>query len=118
MAEAQTKKRRQLDAMVHQVLLFGGGLAALLLLSAVIAAVIERQPLAHTALSPREAWESLRGLHAGGLASVGLLILIFTPVVRVVGSVVVFIVERDYRYALVTFTVLSLMLAGFLLGHG
>lgn len=112
------RERRELDAMVHRVLLVGGAAAALFLLSAVLAAMVERRPLARSGLSPAYAWRSLQALHPGGLASVGLIVLIFTPVIRVLGSVVVFVIERDFRHALIALLVLSLMVASFLLGHG
>ncbi len=111
-------RKRELDKAVHGVLLVGGALSAILLLAAVALSIVERRPLSDVALSPAHAWRSLLSAHPGGLASLGLILLILTPVVRVLGSVVVFFHEGDHRYAAVTLVVLALMVASFLLGHG
>jgi uncharacterized membrane protein len=66
---------------------------------------------------------SLRAV-AGGVARgrpvavvfLGLLLLIFTPILRVVGAGVYFAVAGERRYALVAFLVLVLLLLGFVLG--
>jgi uncharacterized membrane protein len=50
--------------------------------------------------------------------SLGLMILMATPAIRVLGSVIVFLWERDWRYAAITLLVLSVMIASVLLGRG
>lgn len=70
------------------------------------------------------AWpRSLGGVFEGALASrpyalilCGLLLLIATPIVRVVLSVVTFLIEGDYQYVLITLGVLAVLLLSFLLG--
>lgn len=52
---------------------------------------------------------ALRNLN---LIQFGLLILIATPVLRVVFSLVVFVVKRDRLYALITAVVLTILLVG------
>lgn len=111
-------ERRELDGLVHRVLLVGGVMATMLLVAAVMASLIERRPLARNALSPIAAIRSLAHVHPGGLASLGLVVLILTPVARVIGSLVVFLYERELRFALVTLAVLALMVVSFLLGSG
>ena len=51
-----------------------------------------------------------------GLLALGLLVLIATPILRVLGSVIGFIVERDWRYALITSIVFLIVVASILLG--
>ena len=46
------------------------------------------------------------------------LVLIGTPILRVVGSVVVFVYERDWRFAAVTGVVLLVMLVSVVVGQG
>lgn len=58
--------------------------------SAVVAAVLELRPI--------------------GIAQVGLLVLVATPVVRVMASVVAFVLERDRLYAAITLGVLAILL--------
>ena len=48
--------------------------------------------------------------------SLGLLVLVATPFVRVAGSIVAFALERDRRYVLVTAVVLAVMCLGVVLG--
>lgn len=58
--------------------------------SVVVAAVLELRPI--------------------GIAQVGLLVLVATPVVRVMASVVAFVLERDRLYAAITLGVLAILL--------
>jgi uncharacterized membrane protein len=57
----------------------------------------------------------LRG-HGQATVALGLIILIWTPIVRVAVSVVVFFLEQDRFYVAVTTTVLLVLLASFVLG--
>jgi uncharacterized membrane protein len=54
--------------------------------------------------------ESLLALRPVGIAQLGLLVLIATPVVRVAASVVAFVLEDDRLYAGITFAVLVILL--------
>jgi uncharacterized membrane protein len=58
--------------------------------------------------------------HADPLSVVtlGLVVLLATPVVRVAVSIVAFGLERDWRYVAITVTVLVILVASFLLGRG
>jgi uncharacterized membrane protein len=59
----------------------------------------------------------LEGLVAGSgsaIIQVGLLLLIATPVARVVFAIVAFAVERDLLYVAISLTVLGVLLAGLL----
>jgi len=53
---------------------------------------------------------SLRELRPIAFAQAGLLVLIATPVVRVMASVVAFVLERDRLYAAITIVVLAILL--------
>ncbi|HTU88549.1 MAG TPA: DUF1634 domain-containing protein [Gemmataceae bacterium] len=61
-------------------------------------------------------------LHPLGLIMLGLLLLIATPVARVIFSVASFVLQRDYLYVLFTLLVLSVLLyslfSGYLTGQG
>jgi uncharacterized membrane protein len=52
----------------------------------------------------------LRELRPVALAQAGLLVLIATPVVRVIASVVAFVLEGDRLYAAITMVVLAILL--------
>lgn len=53
-----------------------------------------------------------------GLIQLGLLILIATPIARVVFSVFAFLYQRDWIYVIVTLVVLGLLFYSLLGGHG
>ena len=57
-------------------------------------------------------------LRGRGLIQLGLLILIATPIVRVAFSVVAFLYQRDWTYAVVTLMVLGLLVYSRLGAHG
>ncbi len=52
-----------------------------------------------------------------GVIQLGLLLLIATPVARVIFSVIAFILQRDYTYVLVTLIVLGVLLYSLTLGR-
>jgi len=54
--------------------------------------------------------------HARGLIQLGLLVLIATPIARVVFAVFAFLYQRDWKYVVFTLIVLGLLLYS-LLGH-
>jgi uncharacterized membrane protein len=61
----------------------------------------------------------VRGVgHGNGpaLVMLGLLLLIATPVLRVMVSVISFAVERDRRFVLITLTVLIVLIGSFAVG--
>jgi uncharacterized membrane protein len=70
---------------------------------------------------PHTASDVFRGLaHHDPVAviSLGLLVLLLTPVLRVLVSVVTFALEHDWRYTGITLLVFFILLASFLLGRG
>jgi uncharacterized membrane protein len=60
----------------------------------------------------------VRDLRGQSIATLGILLLIATPVVRVAISVVVFAAQRDRRYVLITAVVLALLLTSLIQGLG
>lgn len=56
-------------------------------------------------------------LDAGGLVTAGLLVLIVTPIARVALSLVLFAIERDRAFVVLTVVVLVMLSASFALGH-
>jgi uncharacterized membrane protein len=56
-------------------------------------------------------------LHGASIIQLGLLLLIATPVARVVFSAIGFVIERDYLYVVLTLIVLSVLLYS-LIGSG
>jgi len=50
------------------------------------------------------------------VAAAGLLVLLVTPVLRIVAACLQFLHERDFRYALVSFGVLAIVVLAYVLG--
>ncbi len=59
--------------------------------------------------SPASIWATARTFTGRGVIQFGLLVLISTPIVRVLLSVIGFVRERDWMYVLITLTVFSLL---------
>ena len=57
-------------------------------------------------------------LHGRGLIQFGLLILIATPIARVIFSVFAFLYQRDWTYVLVTLIVLAILIYSLFGQHG
>jgi uncharacterized membrane protein len=71
-----------------------------------VGAPAETTPLTDFASMPA----SLAAVRPVGIAQLGLLVLIATPVVRVAASVIAFLLEGDRLYAGITFAVLVILL--------
>jgi uncharacterized membrane protein len=61
-------------------------------------------------------WQGLQMGNPLAVIMAGLLVLLATPVLRVAVSVVAFALEGDLRYVTITFLVLLVLLASFVLG--
>ncbi len=66
--------------------------------------------------TPGEVLAGLAQFKPYAFIALGLLLLIATPVIRVAASVVIFLIERDYAYVLITLFVLLILVVSFLLG--
>ena len=62
-------------------------------------------------------WDSTRQLRGEAIVTIGLLILMATPVVRVAVSILAFTNHRDRTYALITAAVFCLLLLSLVLGR-
>lgn len=109
---------RDLNDTVHRILVIGLVISTVSLLIGVILDLVMGQSLSTVALMPREALAAVLDLQPSGFLALGLLVLLITPVVRVIGSIVVFVWEHDWRYALVTGFVLVIMTMSIIVGQG
>jgi uncharacterized membrane protein len=72
-------------------------------------------PAAKSSLDLSGIVRNAAALNSLGIIQLGLLVLIATPIVRVILSVIAFVLERDFLYAVVTSIVLAVLLYSFLL---
>ncbi len=96
------------------LVLRGGSLAATVVMAAGLVLTIARGPApplesarrTPVALLPR----AVARLHPVAVTELGVFLLILTPIVRVLVAVVMFALERDVRYVLISLGVLAILL--------
>ncbi len=106
-----------LNEIMHQLLVVGLIASVLFMVTGIVIDLIRHRALPTTVLPLSEAFSRTLHLRASGFFSIGLLLLILTPFLRVLGSLLVFIWERDWRYA-ITLLVFIIMLISILVGEG
>ena len=106
------------ETLISWLLRIGVGISATLAVIGMIVIVVHHPQ--HVTGRPmhnvREIVNAIRAGHGQGIAMLGLLLLIATPVARVAVSIVLFARERDYTFVLITSTVLALLILSFVLG--
>jgi len=127
MASMNYEAERHMDAVMGRVLQVGVSFAAaLVFVGGVVYLARHAMPAMdyrHFQGEPEEyrtVWGILReaaGLSGRGLIQLGLLVLIATPVARVVFSVYAFLRQRDRTYVVVTLIVLGILCHGLFGGH-
>ncbi len=63
-------------------------------------------------------WKSLIHFEGMGIIQLGILLLIFTPVVRIIFALAGYLKERDFTYVIISLIVLGIILFSFLMGYG
>jgi uncharacterized membrane protein len=101
-----------------RAILLAGIATSVALMAAGLVLGVARGTMLPRAMLPLSALPSARvHLDPAAYVSLGLIVLVATPFVRVVGSLVAFAVARDRAYVLITATVLVVMCLGVLLGR-
>jgi uncharacterized membrane protein len=110
------RRAANIDTVVHHTLVAGVVFGLVLLVAGIVLGVAGRGGLAvHSLKAPAALHAALR-LRATGFYSLGLLALILTPFIRVVGSIVAFATARDWRFVAITAAVLAVMVASIVVG--
>ncbi len=109
---------RDLNAAVHPILVVGLGISTALLLVGIALELLSGGSLPTVTLAPGVALAAALHVRPSGFISLGLLVLMATPILRVMGSVLVFMVERDWLYMGVTLFVLAVMVVSIIVGRG
>ena len=121
---ARTTLDKPLEIVIGHTLRVGVIAAAVLVLTGGVYYLIETAntpadyhtfyPAAKHSLDLSAIVQNALALNSLGVIQVGLLVLIATPIVRVILSVVAFALERDLLYVAVTVIVLAVLLYSFL----
>ena len=61
-------------------------------------------------------WQSLMKFEGMAIIQLGILLLILTPLVRIIFALAGYIKEKDYTYVIISLIVLGIMLVSFLMG--
>ena len=115
-ADRRSGRRATIDTVVHHTLVAGVVTGLALLLVGLALTVAGRGGLAVASLKAPAAVRAAVHLRAAGFYSLGLLALILTPFVRVLGSIVAFAAAREWRFVAVTSAVLLVMLVSIAIG--
>jgi uncharacterized membrane protein len=116
-APAPKHQMTAIERMVNRVLVVGVALAVALMAAGLILGVVDGQGLPSHVVSLAGLPSLLGELDPAAYLSLGLMVLIATPFVRVGGSIVAFAREHDRRYTLITSVVLVVMCLGVALGR-
>jgi uncharacterized membrane protein len=104
------------ERTIRWILLCGIALSVALMGAGLVLGVARGAGIPRGVVPLTEIPGALVALRPAAYLSLGLIVLIGTPFVRVAGSLVIFVRERDGRYVLVTATVLGVMCLGVVLG--
>ena len=108
----------EINAVVHRVLILGLGLSTALMLFGLALELIQHGKLPDAMVPLDQIFTQFAALQPAAFLSLGLLTLIATPILRVIGSIIGFVYERDWRYALVTLAVLLVVILSIFIGRG
>ncbi len=117
--ERQTaQEQHDLNEAVHGILIVGLAISTVLMLIGVFGDLLFNRTMPTAEPDPAQILQRIIELRPSGFMSLGLLVLLATPIVRVVGSIFAFAYERDWRFAGITLLVLTIVLSSILLGRG
>ena len=114
---AHTHHMDPVERTIRAILLAGIAASVALMAAGLVLGVARGTMLPRAMIPLADLPAALARLDPAAYVSLGLIVLVATPFVRVVGSLVAFAVERDRAYVLITATVLVVMCAGVLLGR-
>lgn len=112
------KRQHDLNHVVHQVLIIGLVISTVLMVGGVVLDTFLQREIPQTVPNVRDVLQRVLALRPSGFLALGLLVLIATPILRVIGSIGAFMYEREWRYAAITIFVLTVMIVSIMLGHG
>ncbi len=106
-----------IERMVSRVLTIGIAVSVTLMAIGLILGFFDRQGTPTHVVPLADLPSLLRSFDPAAYLSLGLIVLIATPFVRVLGSIVAFARQRDRRYVLITAVVLVVMCLSVVLGR-
>ena len=111
------QEKHDLESVIQKLLVIGVLLSSTLMLTGFILGIVQGVVVPSQVPNITAVPAEVLALHPIGFMALGLLVLIATPIVRVFFSVLGFLYERDWRYALVTLIVFIIVLTSIFLGR-
>jgi uncharacterized membrane protein len=105
-----------IERMVSRVLKAGIAVAVALMAVGLVLSVLDEERIPAHVVPLADLPALLGHLDPAAYLSLGLIVLIATPFVRVAGSIIAFARERDLRYVLITAAVFAVMCLSVVLG--
>jgi uncharacterized membrane protein len=108
-----------LELIISSILRIGVYLSAAVIFVGLVVIFMTGQtgyPLGIFPTSVGSVFTGLIAFKAAAIISFGLFLLIATPIFRVASSLVVFLIEKDYLYTIITLIVLTILLSSLFLG--
>lgn len=112
----KSEEQKSFDESLHKLLIIGLILSVALILFGLMLAWVTHQSVPAQVLPLGEIVANISSMNAAGFLSLGLLVLIATPIVRVITSFVSFLIEKDWRFAAITLVVIVTVFVSILLG--
>jgi uncharacterized membrane protein len=106
-----------IERMVSRVLKAGIAIAVAFMAVGLVLSLFDQEGLPSHVVPLADLPALLGRLDPAAYLSLGLIVLIATPFVRVAGSIITFARERDLRYVLITAAVLAVMCLSVVLGR-
>lgn len=111
------EKLDKIEKSIGIVMRIGVCIAALVMIIGVVASVINpNAPYFENKITFYWLFSELAQFNPFAIMSLGILLLILTPVLRVFASIVLFVYEKDKLYATITSIVLIVLLISFAVG--
>ena len=105
-----------IERMVSRILKAGIAIAVAFMAVGLVLSLFDQEGLPSHVVPLADLPALLGRLDPAAYLSLGLIVLIATPFVRVAGSIITFARERDLRYVLITAAVLAVMCLSVVLG--
>jgi len=114
--ESKDKNSGQLYRVIERILLIGMLSSIALMIFGVVIGLVRGQPIPDHAELPLSAFRGLIHLNATSIISVGILVLMATPVAYVLAGLIEFIGGRNWKFIIMTSIVIIVLAISVLLG--
>lgn len=112
----QFRRRHLLGRIIHGLLMWGLAASTAAMIAGLVLEAIHRHGMPQHVPQFREALRLVLSLDGPAFLALGLLLLIATPILRVMGTFFVFLYERDRRFAGATLVVLAILFVSIMFG--